>query len=120
MPIASSAQNRKSIDRRTTQMATRSQILFTLLITSSHIRPVPRSRIPATIKSIRIQFTSSVNCIAINGMSNRNAARSTMVNSLLFCIFLNVLISFTVPAMICGFGYLFVTPFSSFGKFYLR
>ena len=95
MPTASSAQMSTSIIRRAKQMAIRSLILFTFLITSSHIRPVPSSRTPATIKSNRVQLTSSVNNIAINGMSNRNATRSIMMISLLFCTIINILISLT-------------------------
>ena len=102
MPTASSTQMRRSIARRATQMAIRSLILFTFLITSSHIRPVPSSRTPATIKSNRVQFTSSVNCIAINGMSNRIAEVSTIMISLLFCIIINVLISLTLLATVCA------------------
>jgi hypothetical protein len=36
-----------------------------------------------------------VNCIAINGMSNRSATTSTIMICLLFCIIINVLISLT-------------------------
>jgi hypothetical protein len=34
-----------------------------------------------------------VNCIAINGMSNRSATVSKMMLSLLFCIIINIFIS---------------------------
>ena len=93
MPIASSAQMRRSIIRRTTQMAIRSLVFFIFRITSSHIKPVPSSKTAAAIKSNSVQFTSSVNCIAINGMSNRTATADTMMISLLFCIIINVLFS---------------------------
>jgi len=101
IPTASSAQMRRRATRRATQIAIRYLILFIFLIASSHIRPVPSSRAPATIKSNRVQFTSSVNCIAINGMSNRIAEVSTMMISLLFCIIINVLISLTLLATVC-------------------
>ncbi len=32
----------------------------------------PNIRVPATIKSLVVQFTSLVNCMAINGKSNSN------------------------------------------------
>ena len=100
MPTASSAQMSRRTTRRATQTAIRYLILFIFLITSSHIRPVPSNRAPATTKSNRVQFTSSVNCIAINGMSNRIAEVSTIMISLLFCIIINILISLTLPANI--------------------
>jgi len=93
MPTASSAQMRRSTNRSATQAAIRYLILFIFLIKISHVRPVPSSSAPAMTKSNRVQFTSSVNCIAINGMSNRIADVSTMMISLLFCIIINVLIS---------------------------
>jgi len=100
MPTASSAQTSSRTIRRDTQTAIRYLILVILLITNSHIRPVPSNITPATTKSNRVQFTSSVNCIAINGMSNRIAEVSTIKISLLFCIIINVLISFTLLATI--------------------
>lgn len=90
MPTASSTQMRRSTAKITAQMAIRCSILVTFLITNSHRRPVPRSRTPATTKSARVQFTSFVNCIAINGMSNRSATVSTIPISLLFFIVINV------------------------------
>jgi hypothetical protein len=96
MPTASSDQMRKRTTRKATQIAIRYLILFTFLITSSHIRPVPSKRTPATTKSNPVQFTSSVNCIASNGMSNRITEVSPIMISLLFCIIINVLISLTL------------------------
>lgn len=96
MPTASSAQTRRKATRRATEKAIRYLIFFIFLITRSKIRPVPSSRTPATTKSNGVQFTSSVNCIAINGMSNRNATVSRMNLSLLFFIIINFLISLTL------------------------
>ena len=105
MPTASSAQMSRRTTRRATQTAIRYLFLFIFLITSSHIRPVPSSSAPATTKSNRVQFTSSVNCIAINGMSNRIAEVSTIMISLLFCLFINILIGLSLLATVsacCG------------------
>ncbi len=94
MPTASSAQIRKRATRRAVQTAIRYLILVIFLITNSHIRPVPSSSAPAIIKSNRVQFTSFVNCIVINGMSNRTADMSTMMISLLlFCIIIFIPLS---------------------------
>lgn len=93
MPTASSAQIKSRVTRRATQMIIRCLILFIFLIASSHNRPVPSSRTPAIIKSNEVQFTLSVNCMAINGMSNIIANVSTMKISLLFCIIIIILIS---------------------------
>ncbi len=92
MPTASSNQIRRNAARITTMIAIRYPVLFTFLIINSHRRPVPSSRTPATTKSESFQFTSSVNCIAINGMSNRNITVSTMPISLLFFIMINFLL----------------------------
>jgi hypothetical protein len=86
MPTASSAQMRRNIARIATQMPIRRLVLLTFLRTSSHNKPVPSIRTPAITKSDRVQFTSAVNCIAINGMSNRNATVNAMIRSRLFFI----------------------------------
>ena len=96
MPTASSIQMKRRTARRATQIAIRYLILPIFLITSSHNRPVPSSRIPATTKSNRVQFTSFVNCIAINGISNRSATVTITPISLLFFIIINVLICITL------------------------
>ena len=90
IPTASSAQMKNRITRRVTHTVILSLLLFTFLITSSIIIPVPDNNTPATIKSNNVQLTSSVNCIAINGMSKRIAVISTMIRSLFFCIMVNV------------------------------
>jgi len=43
---------------------------------------------PITIKSKTDQFTSLVNCMAMNGISNRERTISRMVISLLFFVFI--------------------------------
>ena len=97
MPTASSAQMSRRTTRRATQIAIRYLILFIFLITSSHIRPVPSNRAPATTKSNRVQFTSSVNCIAINGMSNKITEVSTIIiSSFVLHNRLNVINTFTL------------------------
>jgi hypothetical protein len=93
IPTASSAQISIKTIKIVKQIAIRYLIFFVFLITSSHITPVPSRSAPATTKSSRVHFTSSVNCIAISGMSNRIAEMSTIRGSLLFCIIINVLIS---------------------------
>ncbi len=93
MPTASSAQMRRSIAKSTTHMTILNLVLFTFLIARLHNRPVPSSRTAATTKSNRVHLTSSVNCIAIIGISNRRATAETMKLSLLFLIIISVLLS---------------------------
>ena len=92
MPTASSNQMRRSASRRAAHIAIRWLSFLILLITSSHMRPVPRSRTAAATKSNSPHLTSSVNCIAINGMSRRTATVSRMPLSLLFCTIINKLL----------------------------
>jgi hypothetical protein len=100
-PTASSTQMRKSAIRIAPQIAILWFFFFTFLITSSPIRPVLSSRMPATTKSNRVQFTSSVNSIAINGMSNRSTIVNTMPISLLFCVIIIFLFCFnTLPVVL--------------------
>lgn len=66
--------------------------LLTFLSISSHKRPVLSKRKPITTKSRLVQATSSVNCIAMNGMSNRIGTTDKMIFSLL--CFIIVCISF--------------------------
>ena len=74
-------------------MAIRNFVLFTFFITRSQISPVPSSRTAATMKSSSVHFTSTVNFIAINGMSNKNATVDTMMICLLFFIIINLTLS---------------------------
>ena len=108
MPTASSAHMRRRIARRATQTAIRYLIFFTFLITISHIRPVPSNSAPATTKSERFQFTSSVNCMAINGMSNIIIEEKTIIRSLLPFIIIKFHISSIVGSShICGTCHLY-------------
>lgn len=93
MPTASSAQMTRRITSIIMIKVIRTGVFFTFFITRSSIRPVPSSKTPATIKSDKVQFTSPVNCIAINGISNRNATMSTIMTSLLLSIIINVFIN---------------------------
>jgi hypothetical protein len=73
IPTASSAQIRKNASKITIQRIILFAVVLTFRKTSSQIKLVPERRIPITTKSNRVQFTSSVNCIAINGISNKKA-----------------------------------------------
>jgi hypothetical protein len=97
MPTASSAQMSSRTTRIPLQAAIRYLRVLIFLTASSHIKPVPDNRIPATTKSNSVQFTSFVNCIAINGISNSIAVIKLMI-SLLFCIVINVYISVSLRA----------------------
>ena len=48
--------------------------------------PTLNNSIPIIIKSMPVQITSSVNCIAISGISNRTGTAAKMIFSLLFFI----------------------------------
>ena len=64
-------------------------IRFILLSTSSHDKPVPKSKTPIITKSIVFQFTSLVSCIAMNGISRSiTTAESIMINRLFFILVL--------------------------------
>ena len=86
MPTASSAQIRRNIIRIAPISTIRYPVFFILLKINSHMSPVPSSKIPITIKSSGDHFTSSVNCIAINGTNNKSATVSTMPIILLFLV----------------------------------
>jgi hypothetical protein len=90
MPTASSIQMSTSTIRIIAQRTIRCLVLVTFLIINSHITTVPSNRTPAAIKSVRVQFTSSVNCIAINGMSNRIVTMSKIPINLLVFIIINL------------------------------
>jgi hypothetical protein len=85
-PTASSIQISRSASNITPQMISLFLVLLTFLITSSHSNPVPSNKTPPTIKSAGDQFTSFVNCIAINGINNNMATVPTMPKSRLFCV----------------------------------
>lgn len=64
---------------------------FTFLIIKSNRKPNTNNKIPATTKSDLLQFTSSVNLIAINGISNRLDNIDRIMKSLLFLMTIIVL-----------------------------
>lgn len=76
----------RSIAKTTTHSMIRCDVFFTFLSISSQTAPVPNSRMPATIKSDKVQFTSSVNCMAMRGINNSKVTMSIMPINLLFCI----------------------------------
>ena len=49
------------------------------------MKPVPSSSAAAATKSDKVQCTSSVNRIAMNGIHNSSADVSMMIKSLFFC-----------------------------------
>jgi hypothetical protein len=73
MPTASSAQSKNNKSKIIPEISRRCLVLFTFRNTNSITKLVPKSNIPARTKSINDQFTSLVNCMATNGISNRSA-----------------------------------------------
>ena len=92
MPTASSAQMKSRTARITIKAAIRYLGLFIFLIASSHSTPVPSNKTPAMTKSNSVHFTSSVNCIAINGISKSIAVMELIIKILLFFIIIWVLL----------------------------
>lgn len=86
MPTASSAQTRRRPISIAAHRAMRYFVWVTFRNTRSTIKPVPISRAPATTKSDKVQCTSSVNCMANNGMSNSDDTATRIIPSLLFCM----------------------------------
>lgn len=70
MPTASSAQSKNNKSKIIPEISRRCLVLFTFRSTNSMTKLVPKSNIPAIIKSINDQLTSFVNCMATNGISN--------------------------------------------------
>lgn len=88
IPTANSTQMSRRTAKITAQRTIRWLGFCTFLMTSSHSKPDPSNRIPATIKSIKVQLTPVLNCIATNGISNRNATVNKIpINLLFFMIF---------------------------------
>ena len=81
---ANSVQMRMRTVKKAKQIAIRYLVTLTFLMTNSHIRPVPINKAPATTKSETFQFTSFVNCIAINEINNRIIVVKIISISLLF------------------------------------
>ena len=84
MPTASSAHKRRSITKRATYKTILYLVLFTFLIIISIVNPILNRSTAATRKSNKVQFTSSVNCIAIIGMSKRSVTVDPMMIRLFF------------------------------------
>ncbi len=61
-------------------------VVLTFLSVNSHNKPVPDKSKPITTKSDKLQLTESVNCIAINGISNSIIIIASIKNNLLFFI----------------------------------
>lgn len=74
-------------------MLKQSKILYLTVLTfrktNSHIKPVPSSSAPMTIKSNSNQFTSVVICIARNGMNSRKA---TILKTIIYLWFFTLII----------------------------
>jgi hypothetical protein len=91
IPTANSAQMSKSNAKRATQSAMRSRRGCTFLITHSNTQAVTSNSTPAIIKSNHDQFTSCVNCIAMNGTSNKITMESNRKRSRLYCIIVKII-----------------------------
>lgn len=83
MPTASSTQVNISMNRMNKQIKILYFLFGMFLIAVSMSKPKVNSKIPVIIKSNKVQFTSSVKSIVVNGMSNSNAARLIMKINLL-------------------------------------
>lgn len=79
--------------------STRTLFCFVLRTIRYPSSPPPSSKIPATVKSKISQFTSSVNCMAINGMNKTIPVTSTIRKSLFF-IMRNSPLFFSLPTLI--------------------
>lgn len=84
MPTASSTQVIISMKRMNEQIKILYFLFCMFLIAVSMSKPKVNNKIPAIKKSNKVQFTSCVKNIAVNGMSNSNAARLIMKINLLF------------------------------------
>ena len=96
IPTASSIHTIKHRIISITQMIILCWFFFTFLNTNSHESPVLNSRHKAAAKSCRDQFTSSVNCIPTNGMSNKIATTSTIAIKRLFWRIISLTFCFNV------------------------
>lgn len=99
MPTASSIQIRRSASRIAPQINRRYSNFFTNLNTSSQTRPVPNRSTPAMMKSLIDQFTSSVNCMATNGINSRIATVDKMAKSRMFGVIMELI--FVVFKLLC-------------------
>lgn len=83
MPTASSAQIKNNDRNIITAIIMRCLIFIVFLKQNSITNAVASNNIPATTKSKKLQFTSLVNCIAINGISNKQHTIENMIKSVL-------------------------------------
>ena len=84
-PTASSVQRSRRTNTITKHAIIRNFMFFIFLMANSYMKPVPSSGAAAATKSDRVQCTSSVNRIAMNGMHYSSADVSMMIKSLFFC-----------------------------------
>ncbi len=70
IPTAPFTHKSRNAPASPTPTAPRYIVFSDLLTTNSYARPIPNKSPPITMKSVRSQTTSLVNCIAIKGNSN--------------------------------------------------
>jgi len=85
-PTASSAQIRKASSRTTPKSKILKWKGFIFLSANSIRKPVPDKSTPIRVKSLISQFTSTVNCMAIKGISSKIPTKDWMIISLWFFI----------------------------------
>ncbi len=83
MPTASSAQIKNNERNIIIAIIMRCLVFVIFLKENSITNAVVSNKIPATTKSKKLQFTSLVNCIAINGISNKQHTIENMIKSVL-------------------------------------
>lgn len=87
IPTASSAQIRRKIIKRTRDKIVLFFGSFTFLEIKSYVKTATSKSTAATMKSAIFQLTSSVNCMAISGISNKTATVVIkIISRLLFMI----------------------------------
>ena len=84
-PTAKSIQRSVNKSKRINPATIRCTLLPIFNLISSSANPNPNKSPPATIKSPALQFTSSVNCIATNGIKSKTTTKhSNLINLLMF------------------------------------
>ena len=73
MPTAISAHKKRNVRTIKIKIAIEYDFFLHRSLANSNKEPKTKRSIPITIKSLALQFTSSVNCIAINGMDRISA-----------------------------------------------
>ena len=91
-PTANSTQSQITANVITIPIAIR--YLGNFLAKKTNAEPVPNNKIPATIKSARVQPTPLENCIATEGTSNNNPITSAIQRKTLFCIIMPLFVIF--------------------------